>query len=72
MNYRCHTKKENVTIKVICNQKNIHANEQLGFFNLLYFKHGIKKYGFKNFFFFMEIISIKPNYDSAYLFVSSK
>ena len=57
------TKKENVSVKVICNQKNIDVNEQVEYFNF-------KNYGFNNFF-IRKIPSIKPYYGSTYLFLVS-
>ena len=63
-------KNEGATIKIVVNESTTNVNEQLKILNDLCIKHGIKNYGFNNFI-VKEILLIKKNYDSIYLFSSS-
>ena len=68
----CEKRKDKHTvIKVICNSSDIDVNKQLEYLSLLYSKYNIKDYGFDNFF-VKDVISIKCNYDSMYLFISNR
>ena len=64
-------KDKHTIIKVISNSLDISVNKQLKYLNLLYSKYNIKDYGFDNFF-VKEVISIKCNYDSMYLFICNR
>ena len=64
-------KDKHTIIKVIGNSSDINVNTELEYLNLLYSKYNIKDYGF-DIFFVKEVISIKCNYDSMYLFISNR
>ena len=63
-------KDKHTIIKFICNSSDINVNKQLEYLTL-FSKYNIKDYGFDNFF-VKEVISIKCNYDSMYLFTSNR
>lgn len=58
-------------IKVYCRENDIDLQNELNFFNGLYRKPNLSKYGF-DCFFVTEIIPIKRDYFSTYCFISNR